>query len=529
VFLNWTGVDGNVYIGEFNGNTFVPVKITTTTKDFNPTVTVSSSGQPIAAWRNISQGVFVGYRAANGAWTIENPFPHNGVAGPVSIVADAQNNLHLAWISQQAGNGLFEVWYTFKTPTDPWSTPQVVSRDGGAFKANLSMTTSLTGGNALAHLFWESFAGGQFIRYAQVKTQVSVPLSGRLTINNGAAFTNQPSVNVTITNTSTGPATTYSIADGVDPGAPATAFANPTFNTTLNLNTSDGQCRAHTIYGRLGNGTNVSPMFAGTITYDPSARIIAQARNPNVALNQPLNDFNVAMVPSGEVAYTREERFNLLVNGAMEECSGIKRYAIVEKGEAKPATGTPAWRTISGGYVSANVQFAADRGQGTYEFDVYAHDMVDNETATPTTVQIVYDNQVPTVTGASATLPTTTSTRGGIATITVGTPSVSDNMFQGAGTGKQYWGYWVLVKATSAGAPTATEWNTYGIVKPGELASTLRWNMADGLVGKFQRDTDYTVYISYIDGAGNGSDPLKSASVRVSQLEYFTHLPLTSR
>lgn len=528
VFLTWTGVDGNVYVGEFNGSTFVPVKVTNG-KFFNSTISVSPNGQPVAAWRSIDQGVFVGYRSASGQWTTQNLFPHSGVAGPVNIVADAQNNLHLAWISQQAGGGKFEAWYSFKTPTDPWSVPMVVSRDGTAFKANLSMTASLNSGTALAHIFWESFAGGQFIRYAQVKTQVSVPLSGRLTINSGAAFTNQQSVNVSVTNTSAGPATTYSLADGVDPGTPATAFANPTTNTTLNLNTSDGQCRVHTIYGRLGNGSNVSPVFAGTITYDPSARIIAQARNPNVAFNQPLNDFNVAMVPSGHVGYTREERFNLLVNGAMEECSGIKRYAIVEKGEAKPAAGDPAWRTIAGGYVSANVQFAATTGQGTYEFDVYAHDMVDNETATPTTVLIAYDNEAPTITGASATMPTTTSAKGGIATITVGTPSVTDNMFPGAGTGKQSWGYWVLVKATSAGAPSTVDWESYGVIRAGELPSTLRWNVADGLVGAFQRNTDYTIYIRYLDGAGNGSAAMKSASVRVAQLEYFAHLPLTSK
>ncbi|HEY0607433.1 MAG TPA: hypothetical protein VGD58_31235 [Herpetosiphonaceae bacterium] len=529
VFLSWTGVDGNVYVGEFDGSTFVPVKVTSTTNNFNPTVTAAPSGQPVAAWRNIQQGVFVGYRNAAGQWTVENPFPHNGVAGPVSIVADAQNNLHLAWISQQAGNSQFEAWYSFKTPADPWTTPQVVSRDGPAFKANLSMTATLSSGTALAHIFWESFAGGQFIRYAQVKTQVSVPLSGRLTINNGAAFTNQQSVNVTITNTSTGPATSYSLADGVDPGAPASAFANPSVNTTLNLNTSDGQCRVHTIYGRLGDGSSVSPMFAGTITYDPSARITAQARNPNVAFNQPLNDFNVAMVPSGDVFFTREERFNLLVNGAMEECSGVKSYAIVEKGEAKPAAGDPAWRAINGGYVSANVQFTAGTGQGIYEFDVYARDMVDNETTAPTTVQIAYDNEAPAVTGASATMPTTMSTRGGIATVTVGTPSVTDNMFPGAGAGKGYWGYWVAVKATDDGAPSTTEWDSYGEILFGELPSTLRWNMADGLVGNFEPNTDYTIYIRYLDGAGNGSTAMKSASVNVARLEFFTHIPLTSK
>jgi hypothetical protein len=528
VFLTWTGVDGNVYVGEFNGSAFVPVKITNG-KFFNPTVSVMGNGQPVAAWRSIDQGVHVGIRNAAGQWTTQNVFQHPGVTGAVSIVADAQNNLHLAWISQLAGGDKFEAWYSFKTPSDPWTTPMVVSRDGLAFKANLSMTASLNSGTALAHIVWESFASGQFIRYAQVKTQLAVPLSGRLTINNGAAFTRQSQVNLSITNTSTGPATTYSVADGVDPGAPTAAFANPTTSTTFNLNTSDGLCRAHTIYGRLGNGSNVSPLFGATITYDPFARIVAQARNPNAALNQPLNDFNSAMVPSGAVAYTREERFNLLVNGAIDECSGIKRYAIVRQGETRPAAGDPAWRSIAGGYVNANIQFVASNGQGSYGFDVYAHDLVDNETPTPTTVQIIFDNEAPTVTGASATMQTTTSSRGGIATINVGAPSVSDNLFDGLGAGKEYWGYWVVVKRSSAGVPSTSDWESYGVVRQGELPSTLRWNLADGMVGTFVRDNDYTIYIRYLDGAGNGSASMKSSSVRVTQLEFFTHLPLTSR
>jgi hypothetical protein len=529
MFLTWTGVDGNVYVGEFNGSTFAPTKITNGKNFFNSTISVTSTGQPVVAWRSIDTGVHYGYRNASGQWVSENIFGHAGVAGPVTIMADAQNNLHLSWISQQAGNGKFEVWYSFKTPNDAWSAPMVVSRDGTAFKANLYMTASLTNGVALAHMVWESFTGGQFIRYAQVKTQVFVPLTGRLTINNGAAYTRQAAVNVSITNTSPGPASVFSIADGVDPGAPASPFTNPTLNTTLNLNVSDGQCRPHVVYGRIGNGSDMSPLFGASIIYDPSARIIAQARNPNAAFNQPLNDFNTALVPTGHAGYTREERFNLAVIGALDECSGIKRYTIVKKGAAKPAANDPAWHTVNGGYVSANVQFIASSGQGTYEFDVYAQDMVDNETPTATGVQVIYDTEAPTITGGTATMTTTASLKGGVATISVGNPTVSDNLYPGMGTGKQYGGYWGVVKRTSAGAPSTVDWESYGAVRAGALPPTLRWNMADGLVGTFQRDTDHTVYIRYLDGAGNASATMSSQAVRVKQLEHFIHIPVTNK
>jgi hypothetical protein len=525
VFLTWTGVDGNVYVGEYNGSTFVPTRITSGSNFFNSSVSVAPNGQPYAAWRSADNGAYFGFRS-NGQWTIQKVFGHSGMTGPVAIVVDAQSNVHLAWISQQAGSGQFQAWYSLKTPSENWTVPLVVSNDGAAFKSNINMVVGLNNGAALAHIFWESYADGQYIRYAQVKTPIAPPLSGSLQINGGATLTRQPTVSVTINNTSSTPATSYSLADGVDPGTPNQAFSNPT-TVNFNLNVADGLCRTHIVYGKIAGSSSVSSAFSGSIIYDPSAQAYVQARNPHWPFNQTLNAFGNALVPGGDVAYTREQRFNLSVAPDGGECSGLRRYAIKRPGIAPAADD---WKAVPAeGYISANISFIADQGQGEYRFDVHVEDGAGNVTTTPYSTPIVYDATPPSVSGADSLTAAPTSAKGGVAQITIPALTVSDNLYTGAP--QSYWGYWVLVKRSDAGAPSAEEWDRDGMITSGPLSSTLRWNMARGMVGGYKAFApgQYTVYLRLLDGAGNGSAALATNAVQVNQLEFPSYLPMTRR
>jgi hypothetical protein len=173
VFLTWTGVDGRIYVGQWNGSNFSPVCVSCfrpelPTDMFNPTISVGPDGRPYAAWRSVGRGVFYASRQDNGSWGISNQFSHSEVAGPVSIEVDSQNNVHLAWISKQSGN--FETWYSVQPRNGSFSEPIIVSRDNGAFKANVDMTAIAKPGHATAHIVWESFANGQRIRYSRVQT-----------------------------------------------------------------------------------------------------------------------------------------------------------------------------------------------------------------------------------------------------------------------------------------------------------------------------------------------------------------------
>lgn len=355
------------------------------------------------------------------------------------------------------------------------------------------------------------------------------PVTGSLTVNGGLPFTNQASVEVSITRTSSIPATSYSIADDADPGTPAATFTDPSMTMPFTLNVADGQCRAHAVTAKLAGSVGVSPAFNDTIIYDPSAKGDVTAQNPNSPLNQPLNAIGNALVPTGERAYTRVERLTIMINRPAEECSGLKRYAILAHAAPVPASDSTAWKDVPPeGYISALIQFNASAGQGTYQFDVYLEDQIGNVTATPYTTSIIYDTEAPTITGERTGLSTSSSPKGGIAAVTVGSRTVNDNLYPGAGEGQEYWGSWVVVKQTAAGAPTNEEWDRYGQIVPGPVPDQLTWNMAYGMVDSFQ-PSSYTVYIRLLDGAGNGSETLQSQEVQVSQLEFQRYAPLIQR
>jgi len=168
VFLVWAGDDGDIYVGEWNGSNFINGKIADSGGTFfDPTITISPSGQPVAAWRDIDRGVFYASRQSDGRWGISNVFGQKEVAGPVAIEVDRQNNIHLAWVSRHAGE--WNTWYSIKTPTEEFSAPLRMNASG--FAANIEIAASVKSGYTLAHLVFEAYPGsGQHIRYIRVKT-----------------------------------------------------------------------------------------------------------------------------------------------------------------------------------------------------------------------------------------------------------------------------------------------------------------------------------------------------------------------
>lgn len=512
-----------------------PIAISETYSYF-PEITADGQGCIHVTWgRTLASDQNAYYRrSCQGNW--DAPY----VLGPSSearttVAATPSGSALVVWEHKEPSSTLF--YRAFDG--SKWTAAQRLTSSAGG-RQMWPDSAGLSNGNVA--IIWQEdqprSGGGLQFDPVFALAELAPPLSGALVLNNGAALTNQPTVQARITNTSTTVATTYGLADGSDPGAPKTAFTNPALTTTFNLNVSDGRCRAHTVYGRLGNAAAVSPLFSASIIYDPSVSAIVQARNPHASFNLPLNGFTSAAVPDGALAYTREQRFNLAVGPSSEECSGLKRYAIVARGAPAPAADSSRWTTFPAeGYLSANVQFQADAypdndGQGTYQFDVYLEDRAGNRTTQPYQVQVIYDSTAPTISGVSGPLPTAPSSKGGVATITIGTPTIDDNLYTDPASTLKYWGYWVLVKQSGDGAPSELDWNAWGVVKQGPLPSSLRWNMADGMVGTwraFVPNGAYTVYLRVLDGAGNASNVIASQQVLVKHLEFFTQVPLVRR
>lgn len=538
-YADWTGSGWNV--GKFGNTGYIA----------DPVLVIDSTNTQHVAYRRQSGTDWIiqhATRAPGGAWGGQENIrttPGDAAYAP-GLAVDPNSGVHITWSELNSG-GNRDVWYSMKPAGQSFGAPTNVSDNSSGWNSRSIIVITNDAAGIAAHIFYQRGVRGQDIddvyyrRYTftaaqptpvpPTPTPIPPKIGGTLTINGGAAFTNQASVTVSINNTTTTQANVYSLTDGAAPGAPTTAFTDPSLTTSFNLDVSDGRCRAHTIYGRIGNGTVTSLPFSSSIMYDPGVAADVQARNPNSALNRPLNAVGSALTASGDVAYTREQRFNLSITNPPEECSGLKRYALVAKGAPAPASDSPAWKLFPAeGYVSANIQFAAARGEGKYQFDVYAEDNVGHVSQTPFPAEIVYDATAPTVSGASGPLATTSDQpKGGIATIDASALTVTDNTYIDPGSGRQYWGFWAIVKKTDAGEPIQTEWEAKGVIVPGALPASLSWNMAHGLTGGFTPGANYTVYLRYLDGAGNWSATIASQPVQVSQLERFNYLPLVRR
>ena len=175
VYMTWTGRDsGNIFVGQWNGNNFAVGAVTSGRNDyFNPTIAVGRDGRVVVAFRSVSAGVFYAERQSGGGWQVTQVVSSSTVAGPVAVVLDSLNNIHLAWSNEIGGQR--NVWYALKTPTEAFSEPVVVSTAGSGYQLNVDLAVSVQSGYVLAHVVWESFVGGQFIRYARVKTDVGAP------------------------------------------------------------------------------------------------------------------------------------------------------------------------------------------------------------------------------------------------------------------------------------------------------------------------------------------------------------------
>ncbi|GIV93852.1 MAG: hypothetical protein KatS3mg063_2687 [Tepidiforma sp.] len=178
VMMTYTGKEnGIVYAGEWNGQNFNIVCVSCVrfggkSDFFNPSITVTRAGTPYVIWRAIGGGIFFAERQPNGSWGVARISGHlaPNYTYSVAIAADVVNNVHMAWIARETDSEPPRVWYVVRNRNGEFSSPIAVSRDGDAFKSGIDLAVSATPDKTIAHIAWESFRNGQYIRYARVHT-----------------------------------------------------------------------------------------------------------------------------------------------------------------------------------------------------------------------------------------------------------------------------------------------------------------------------------------------------------------------
>ncbi len=330
------------------------------------------------------------------------------------------------------------------------------------------------------------------------------PLDGQLELNGGAVYTRDANVTALIANRSSMSATGYALRDGTEPTGPSGTFTNPTLSIPFTLDTSDGFCRTHTVYGKLFDSRGPSPTFSASIIYDPSVKASLQVNGTDApATPDPL--------------YTRDSNYQVTYQADSNECSGLKDLTVTY--QSTPNGNTPAPRTLAltGPSGTVSIPFPASAQEGRYEFSITTRDNANNS-ANGGYVRIIDHTRPTAQLGANDTAPTQEN-RDGVAVLNLGSLIVSDNLYKVQGSADQdYWGYRVVVKKTIDGSPTSTDWRDESVLVEGQTRR-IKWNMAIGLVGRFVSGRDYVVYVQFLDGAGNPSNTIKSQPITVDAVD----------
>jgi hypothetical protein len=221
----------------------------------------------------------------------------------------------------------------------------------------------------------------------------------------------------------------------------------------------------------------------------------------------------------GAAGFTRTDFFEIWSTSGSKECAGFKSMTVnfekIPGSDVNPSPNEPEEIFVTGEI--KQVVLPNPIPQGRYEFTVTIEDHAGNTRTfgLGTPLSITKDTTPPTVEVDGIT----TRVADGVATLSFDGLKVQDNFYPTADSqaNAEYASTWILVKAAGE-APTEQDWLFNGVVRSGPIGDSLRWNMALGMVGQFKPNTDYQLYVRFLDGAANPSRQLQSGRIRLAEL-----------
>ncbi|GAB4200515.1 MAG: sialidase family protein [Roseiflexaceae bacterium] len=530
LMATWGTVQGTIYAAFWNGSSWQQETIAAKAGSyFEPSGAIGPDGTAYAVWREIGQQIYFSQRSSNGTW-INAVLAPGDANGFVSIAADTQNNLHVAWASPITGQP--DIFYAFRPTGGDWK-PVLRVTNGGRVAANADVAGNL-GERIFGHVTVEVFSGdGMLDRYVRAS---SLGLSALPKIENGVQYTNKSTVQVQLTNVQGGPdqvryrwgaaPTDADSWQSLDTSNPVVSVAAPS--------DLDGTCKSYTLYTqvRKSSGNVVGAVSTASITFDTAvqgdllpinpfmstARLATQRLGIQGAVEQ-------GGAEDGAPNYTRTRQIFLNFRNA-GDCSGLSAFEV---------TGS-----IGGDIdneIGQLVPLPGDSSIGMRSIEGQLSDSLGNTRAISTWV--IYDpgdtdpTEVINTDGLPVVSETTTATvdlqnRSIIREINFADVSVNDNLYGKQGEnlpdGQQFWGVWIANSREQLD-PNDISLRYFPVKVATPAASfSVEWNLFTGL--NYGPATDkqgiYYLYIRFLDGAGNAS---ARTLVVQAQLEPGYNLP----
>jgi hypothetical protein len=225
----------------------------------------------------------------------------------------------------------------------------------------------------------------------------------------------------------------------------------------------------------------------------------------------------------GDPAYTREPVAYVEIQG-VNECSGINTLAT-----ARSTTRVAPSRKVTKDFFANVLPFPGAFALGSNAVMVRVVDKVGNikdynQTLTYDVTPPVLDSNSP---GNVSATPGTDATI--LTSLKFSNVNVTDNAYPGRG----FWGVWVANSRTAVANPTTDAsliWSP--LAAPGTTPSftITNWSLATGLTNDQLTAGSYTIYVRFLDGAGNPTAGVISTTVNLTKVTTpKTSLPLVRR
>lgn len=510
---------GIITYGRWDGTRWTVETLAPGAYSAQPSVTVDPSNNVHLAWRRIRGDrawsiMYATRPAAGGTWAISKLLDVANTNYNVPIYADTNGTLHLSWFEQGSTT---DIWYTNKPAGGNWSTPVNVTNDA-QFNANPDVVGSTDGSGIRGHVVSQTiFTTDQDVRIEHLRVGAGAAASGctgTVVLEGGAAAVNKRTLSGTITPRNCTPTEMQLIVDGVEQGRVA-------YNASFTVTIPDTNICSHSVAVRLFASGSAGEPASATIKVDTAATAQLYALNPNM---KGLPTIFTPYIPGqtggtlpaandGAANYTRDRSFYFGIDDAAE-CAGLKKFSI---------NGSISSDLVPGGFSSV-VPLPGDAAVGEKTFTISIADVLSNTATMPapgSTYRMVYD--------PASTSPTQPNTdglpvlaTGGAAAgdtntlsierkLTFSNISVNDNLYGQFGenlpAGRQFWGVLMANSPTDVGVDSPTlRWYPVPVASPA-ATFTVDWNLFRGLNygPALDKPGTYTVYVRFLDGAGNAS------------------------
>ena len=490
------------------------------------TTSVGPDGKIYAAWRGldssgVNSGIYYAERQAANSWSKVQLTPGE-VTGAVNVVVDSGGTVHLGWISSASGSQRFN--YSFRPAGEVQFATAANTNVSGVFNSRMTLSSQ----GALAHASMENFTGSQpFITYARFSGGTAVAaVSAAPQIEADAAVIKLPStVAVSFVNASgsptqirwrwgSAPTDTDSDSGGWLP------YVSPLTITVPSTVTSAATCTSVRLYTQVRNASQVAgPAQFDDVVIDGGVTAAVTLANPHLAhmssqfsdLAASLNDLSSdGGASDGDPAYTRDPLAYVEVQG-LNECSGIDSIAT-----ARSVTSIAPSRKVTKNFFANVLPFPGAFTVGSNAVMLRVADSVGNtkdysQTLTYDLTPPVLDANSP---GSVSVTPDSKATI--LTTLTFSNIKVTDDVYPGG-----FWGVWIANSRTAVSNPATSAglvWTPAAAPSNKTSFTIPSWSLATGLTADQLTPGSYTVYVRFIDGAGNPTDGFISATVNLNQV-----------